>query len=105
MLWYNIAIKPLMAPDAYLNDETHAWLWGAHSAYDEAYSVATMYVCSVYWALSVMTNLKGLPAHESRECFHAKPYVENPLVDLMLKGLFEQGYFEPVGSEIRYGWA
>jgi hypothetical protein len=81
MLWYNVAIKPLMAEDRFLNDTTHDWMWGPHSPYDQTYSVATMYVCSVYWALSVMTNLKGLPAHESRECFHAKTYVIDPLVE------------------------
>jgi hypothetical protein len=31
-----------------------------------------------------MTNLKGLPAHESRECFHANPVVLNPLLERWL---------------------
>ena len=30
-------------------------------------SILVRWVCSLYWALSVMTNLKGV-AHESREC-------------------------------------
>lgn len=40
------------------------------------------YVCSLYWALSVMTNLKGPPAHETRQCLWHEPEVSfmvNPL--------------------------
>ena len=40
------------------------------------------YVCSLYWALSVMTNLKGPPAHETRQCLWHDPlesFVVNPL--------------------------
>jgi len=43
------------------------------------YNVATLYVCSLYWALSIMTNLKGNPAHESRQCFWTDPLVVRPL--------------------------
>jgi hypothetical protein len=31
-----------------------------------------------------MTNLKGLPAHESRECFYANPLVLRPLLERWL---------------------
>lgn len=43
------------------------------------YRVGVQYICSLYWALSVMTNLKGLPAHESRQCLWYDPLVREPL--------------------------
>ena len=36
------------------------------------------WICSLYWALAVMTNLKGLTAHEARDCFRWKPDVIDP---------------------------
>ena len=39
--------------------------------------VANEYVCALYWALAAMTNLKGLPAHESRQCLILSPQVIN----------------------------
>ena len=46
---------------------------------NEAYDVGTLYICSLYWALSVMTNLKGREAHENRGCFHHSPLIIDPL--------------------------
>ncbi len=40
---------------------------------------AHRYVCSLYWALSIMTNLKGINAHESRQCLWRDPLVPLPL--------------------------
>ena len=37
-------------------------------------ALARSYVCSLYWALSVMTNLKGPPAHETRQCLWHQPF-------------------------------
>ena len=55
----------------------------AHGAADDGLAVghsgATRYICSLYWALSVLTNLKGLPAHESRQCLYHDPLVPTPL--------------------------
>ena len=51
------------------------WLWHNETAHDSA----ALYVCSLYWALAVMTNLKGPSAHESRRCLHDEPLVLTPL--------------------------
>ena len=68
LLWFAIAVKPLER--ATVNDTSVVWLWNEASVpYDPAYAQGTLYVCSLYWALSVMTNLKGPPAHESREWY------------------------------------
>ncbi len=37
--------------------------------------------CSLYWALTVMTNLKAVSAHEGRECLYAQPLVTDPLLE------------------------
>ena len=42
------------------------------------------YICSLYWALTVMTNLKGPQAHETRQCLVHNPqgtFVLNPLAE------------------------
>ena len=44
-----------------------------------AYESATLYVCALYWALSVMTNLKSISAHESRQCFMERAEILDPL--------------------------
>ena len=75
-IWYSIAIIPLR--DSIEADALHPWLWHDESAYN----AATLYVCSLYWALSVMTNLKGPPAHETRQCLWHEPevsFIINPL--------------------------
>ena len=55
LLWYTIAIKPLEESDT--PPPSGEWMWDEDG--DSAYRVATRYVCSLYWALSVMTSLKG----------------------------------------------
>jgi hypothetical protein len=71
--WYALVVWPLQdAPQVQL---LHPWLWHDATTYD----TAALYVCSLYWALSVMTNLKGPPAHESRMCLHEQPLVLVPL--------------------------
>ena len=55
------------------------WIWVNETESEESYFVAVRYICSIYWALSVMTNLKGLPAHETRQCVMRNPEVIDPL--------------------------
>jgi hypothetical protein len=38
----------------------------------------------LYWALAAMTNLKGLPAHETRQCLVLSTEVLYPLAERML---------------------
>lgn len=78
LLWYAIAIRPIEASAEY--DTLQPWVWTFEE--DELYFVAVRYVCSLYWALSVMTNLKGPGAHETRQCLVHSPldsFVVNPL--------------------------
>ena len=83
---YRIAIYPLMedttnpARIARHSELNRPWLWIDEGPYD----TATLYVCSVYWALSVMTNLKGINAHESRRCLYRDPLVPAPLRELFV---------------------
>ena len=80
LIWYSVSIRPL---ERSLTDDTmpppgFEWWW----LEDSAYSVAVRYVCSLYWALSVMTSLKSINAHESRQCFyHTDVMVPNPLLE------------------------
>ena len=53
------------------------WVWLNETG--EGRNVGIRYTCSLYWALSVMTSIKSLNAHESRQCFVYDPYVMNPL--------------------------
>ena len=46
--------------------------------------VAYEYVCAIYWALAAMTNLKGLPAHENRECLMLSNEKLFPLAERIL---------------------
>ena len=51
---------------------------------DTVHWLFTRYACSLYWALTVMTALKSLEAHESRMCFVADPLwlpVTSPLYE------------------------
>lgn len=73
LVWYMISIRPMEADEEY--DSLRPWFWTEGSAY----SAAVQYICALYWALSVMTNLKGLPAHESRQCLYSNPEVYRPL--------------------------
>lgn len=78
LVWYAIAIRPIEMSEAY--DKLRPWVWTIDDG--GVYFVALRYVCSLYWALSVMTNLKGPPAHETRQCLWHDPmssYVLNPL--------------------------
>ena len=77
LIWYLIAIRPIEADETF--DTLKPWLWTLD---DSPYFDALKYVCSVYWALSVMTNLKGPPAHETRQCLWHDPldsFMVNPL--------------------------
>jgi hypothetical protein len=73
LLWYTIAIKPLEHGDE--PPPQGEWLWHVEGSYN----VATRYVCSLYWALSVMTALKGINSHETRQCLWTDPLIERPL--------------------------
>ena len=42
------------------------------------------YICSIYWALIAMTNLKGLSAHESRQCYVLSTEVLQPMSERLL---------------------
>ena len=80
LVWYVIAIRPIEADEAF--DAARPWLWTLEE--DTVYFVALRYVCSLYWALSVMTNLKGPPAHETRQCLWHEPehsFMVNPLAE------------------------
>jgi len=69
--WAAIAIPPLkdvVGPE---------WVWLDGDA------TVMEYICSLYWALTVMTNLKGVGTHENRDCLTVsdstpRPYVERP---------------------------
>ncbi len=71
--WYAIVIWPLQDDPSVQSMEE--WMWIDENPYD----TATLYVCSLYWALAVMTNLKGINAHESRQCLWRDPLVLVPL--------------------------
>ena len=80
LMWYSIAIRPIESTSEF--DNLAPWLWTIDG--NEPYFVALRYVCSLYWALSVMTNLKGLPAHETRQCLWYEPntdFVTDPLAE------------------------
>lgn len=95
--WYAMVVRELQATPEI--QSLHPWMW-----LDEGpYETATLYVCALYWALSIMyvgqdlnspcwaksfahlcrhprllasaavgcrTNLKGINAHESRQCLY-----------------------------------
>lgn len=72
LMWYAVTIYPLeRSLSAYgPNGEPplgFEWWWLEP---DTTYSVSVRYVCSLYWALSVMTSLKSNSAHESRQCLY-----------------------------------
>jgi len=73
LLWYAIAIAPIEASS--LQSPTGEWLWDIPSTYN----VATRYVCSLYWALAVMTALKGIDSHETRQCLWTDELIMRPL--------------------------
>ena len=61
--------------------EEGEWWWIVSDIDPSIETVSIRWVCSLYWALSVMTNLKGLPAHESRECLRYKPDAPSPVFE------------------------
>jgi CRP/FNR family cyclic AMP-dependent transcriptional regulator len=81
--WYSISIAPLEVADLpSSHSPADGWWWEASagaSANDRAYATGVRYVCSMYWALSVMTSLKTSSAHESRHCLARQPLVTHPL--------------------------
>ena len=88
LIWYIIAIRPLESDPSFDTLKDWHWLNTSTSSFDDdgapfntGYSVGTRYICSLYWALAVLTNLKGLPAHESRQCLWRDELVTNPLVE------------------------
>ena len=46
--------------------------------------IANQYICALYWALAAMTNLKGLPAHENRQCLELSSEVIYPIAERIL---------------------
>ena len=83
LMWYTIGIAPLVQggePLASTNGEysNSVWLWEAAEEEGAPFPAGDLYICSLYWAFSVMSALKGLPAHESRQCFVKTPYVPTP---------------------------
>lgn len=94
--WYMLAIRPLEADGRY--DDAADWVWlspdgptgGASVGLDEAtdalrtspqYVTSLRYVCSLYWALALMSNLKGHAAHETRQCFTHTHLIVDPLAE------------------------
>jgi CRP-like cAMP-binding protein len=75
---YVIAIRPLEANQT-LSDDGQEWFWLRPSGFSAAYVTAVRYTCSLYWALSVMSNLKGHATHETRQCLWHEPLIVDPL--------------------------
>eukprot|EP00966_Prymnesium_polylepis_P042735 993052-Prymnesium_polylepis.2 len=65
--WYAIAIKPLESEEY---DGVTMWWWHDPVQRYGPRNVWARQVCSLYWALTVMTNLKGTNTHETgaRNC-------------------------------------
>ena len=74
-------------PPAFFSPEQRHWVFLPANAelVPEGASVAThQYVCAIYWALIAMTNLKGLPAHENRQCLVLSTEVLYPIAERVL---------------------
>ena len=85
LIWYCIAIRPI--EDSEVFDLLKPWIWNS-STNNDSYFVAQRYVCSLYWALSAMTNLKGPPAHGMRlNMCQAPPSMANVISSVMLDAL------------------
>ena len=82
LMWYLVAIRPLEIEPAF--DDDRDWFWLEQHNVSASYILGVRYVCSLYWALSVMTNLKGVGAHETRQCLYQDPHVVNPLEERAL---------------------
>ena len=55
------------------------WVWLSDE--DPQRALAIRYICSLYWALTVMTNLKGIATHETRQCLWHDPLVTQPFLE------------------------
>ena len=91
LLWYAAIIKPMEQKESL--QELQPWIWlddRRNATYDDfglelfpargaSYTIGVRYVCALYWALSVMTNLKSISAHESRQCFAERAEILDPL--------------------------
>ncbi|KAL1503663.1 hypothetical protein AB1Y20_012136 [Prymnesium parvum] len=71
LAFLSIAIQPLIDS----GDTSEPWWWLTN---DNSF-VGKLYICGVYWALSVMTNLKPLAGTESRDCYYSNSHVPRPL--------------------------
>jgi CRP-like cAMP-binding protein len=93
LAYYAIVIVPFIQQELALAElnpspsDQKAWVFlpsNAHLIPEGGSVVVNEYVCALYWALAAMTNLKGLPAHESRQCFELTPEVLHPLSERTL---------------------
>lgn len=75
--WYVIAVRPVEADANF--DNVHDWYWLDSQGFSDTYITGVRYTCAVYWALAVMSNLKGHGAHETRQCLYHDPLIVNPL--------------------------
>ena len=78
LMWYMIAIAPLEEDEAF--DDMKPWIW-LDDASNQPSTIGIKYVCSLYWALTVMTNLKGHGTHETRQCLWHDPLMVHPLLE------------------------
>ena len=86
LTWYAIAVAPLVDEGEPLASKdgqysNSVWLWEAAEEEGAPFPSGELYICSLYWAFSVMSALKGLPAHESRQCLVRTPYVPTPALE------------------------
>ena len=96
LAWYVIAVYPLQIKSGYPSGDIdpeyefgpggRPWLWTLQESallagnQNQAISYLwTRYTCSTYWALTVMTALKSIDAHESRLCLTDNKDVLNPI--------------------------
>ena len=87
LLWYYLNIRPLDELSYIDGNFTNGpltedgnpgiWVWQQPGSRN----VAIRYTCSLYWALTVMTNLKGVTTHEARQCLWHDPLIAQPLVE------------------------
>ena len=77
LAWYLLAIRPMESDRAF--DSLYPWYWLADRRDGGGHPTATLWVCSVSWALTVMTNLD--PQHEDRQCLWSDQLVLQPLTE------------------------
>ena len=140
LLWHYIAISPIervsriadpwndtMFDPTYMYDEDgKAWLWNlqdearAHAlngtviagGSSEMYFLMTRYICSLYWSLNVMTSLKGIENHETRQCYAESFSVLNPLGEriytifvFIMGAIFYSVIYGTIGQYVRMFYA